>query len=186
MGYLKSRLEAESMTGTDLELQTAILDVTARSVLGAWESSKDEFARPKDQWDQTVTVLSHLRWDVLRYEKPRLLVSDGFAAQCGIAPDYAAAYDRTEKNWAKHGVGVPQHQAASFTISLTTQVALHLHRGDSRKCLSAQQVNQRTIHAARSFVAMPSDWSLPSELLGDVGEWIDTKRFVRSMIAKNA
>lgn len=186
MGYLKTRLETESMAGTDLELQTAILDVTARSVLGAWESSKDESARPKDQWDQTVAVLSRLRWDVLRYEKPRLLVSDGFAAQYGVAPEYAEVYGRTAKNWAKHGIGVPQHKAASFTVPLTTQVALHLHHGSARRYLSAQQVNQRTIYAARSFVAMPGNWSLPDESLGEVGEWIDTQRFVRSMIAKNA
>lgn len=186
MGYLKSRLEAESMTGSALEVQTAILDVTARNVLGAWESSKDEHARPKDQWDSMVSVLIHLRWDVLRYEKPCLVVSDGFAAQYGVAPEYEAAYDRTAKNWAKHGIGVPQHQAMSFTIPLTTQVALHLHRGDARKYLSAQQVNQRTIYAARSFVALPSDWTLPDDALGDIDGWIDTQRFVRSMIAKNA
>jgi hypothetical protein len=186
MGYLKSRLQAESMSGTDLELQTAILDVTARSVLGAWESSKDESASPKDQWDPMVAVLTHMRWDVLRYTKPRLLVSDGFAAQYGIASTYSETYNRTAKMWAKHGIGVPQHQAASFTIPLTTQVALHLHHGSERKYLSAQQVNRRTIYAARSFVAMPSDWTLPHTPLGDVGEWIDTQRFVRSMIAKSA
>lgn len=186
MGYLKSRLKAQSLTGSDLEVQTAILDVAARTVLGAWESSKDEHARPQDQWNSMVSVLGSLRWDVLRYEKPRLVVSDGFAAQYGVATEYAAAYDRTEKNWAKHGIGIPQHEAASFTIPLTTQIALHLHHGDSRKYLTAQQVNQRTVYAARSFVALPSDWSLPDESIGDIDKWIDTQRFVRSMLPKNA
>lgn len=186
MGYLKSRLKAESLTGSDLELQTAILDVTARNVLGAWESSREDYARPKDQWNSMVSVLSALRWDVLRYGKPRLIVSDGFAAQYGVATEYAPAYDRTEKNWAMHGLGVPQHEAASFTIPLTTQIALHVHHGDARKYLSAQQVNQRTVYAARSFVALPSDWSLPNKSIGDIDKWIDTQRFVRSMLPKNA
>jgi hypothetical protein len=186
MGYLKSRLEAESLTGSDIELQTAILDVTARGVLGAWEASKVEDARPKDQWDPMFSVLSNMRWDVLRYEEPRLLVSDGFAAQYGIAPEYEATYDQTDKNWARHGIGIPLHKAASFTIPLTTQVALHLHHGSTRKYLSAQQVNQRTIYAARSFVAMPNDWSPLESLLGEVEKWIDTQRFVRAHLPKNA
>jgi hypothetical protein len=83
-----------------------------------------------------VGVICGLRWDVLRYDKPRLLGSDGFAAQHGIAPAYAENCDSTAKNRAKHGVSVPQHQAASFTIPLTTQVALHLHHGTARKYLS--------------------------------------------------
>ncbi len=186
MGYLKSRLEAEGMTGTELEIQTAILDVTARQVLGAWEASKEANGDPKDRWDSMVGILTRLRCDVMRYEEPRLLISDGFAAQYGVAPKHADKYDSTGKNWAKHGIGVPQHQAAAFTIPLTTQVALHFHDGRQRKYLSAQQINQRTIYAARSFVAMPSDWTLPHDPLGDVAGWIQTQRFVRSMIAKNA
>ncbi|NYD67878.1 hypothetical protein BJ972_002397 [Agromyces atrinae] len=186
MGYLKSRLEAESTVGSDLEIQTAILDVTARGVLGAWESSKDEYASPQDRWDPMVAVLSNMRWDVLRYRKPRLVVSDGFAAQYGIAPQYSDAYSRTLKNWSKHGVGVPQYQAESFTIPLTPNLALHLHHGSERKYLAAQSVNQRTVYAARSFVAMPSDWALPNDALGDLDTWMDTQRLVRSVIAKNA
>ncbi|GIT78487.1 hypothetical protein LLS1_01560 [Leifsonia sp. LS1] len=186
MGYLKTRVPADGGTGTDLEVQTAILNVTAYRVLSAWEASKEALGDPKDQWDPMVSVLRSLRWDVMRYERPRLLVSDGFAAQFGVAAKHADRYGSTEKNWAKHGVGVPQHQASAFTIPLTPQVAIHLHAGSVRKYVSAQQVNQRTIYAARSFVAMPSDWVLPDQALGDVSDWLKTQRFVRSMIARNA
>ncbi|TFD68186.1 DUF4238 domain-containing protein [Cryobacterium gelidum] len=185
MGYLKSELANAGMTGPDLDIQTAILDVGVQHLLGAWEASKDINSRPKDRWDSMVVILESLRWDVLRYQNARLIVSDGFAAQYGVRPEHVDKYNRTERNWAKHGLLVPQHEAAAFTIPLTPDVALHLHPGQTRKYISAQRVNQRTVFAARAFVAMPDNWSLPNSLVGDVADWVDTQRFVRSMIAKN-
>jgi hypothetical protein len=33
---------------------------------------------------------------------------------------------------------------------------------------------------------MPSDWVTPDKTLGDIRDWIETQRFVRSVLAKNA
>lgn len=173
--------EGSRTTGSAYETQTALLRATTTGLLSSWFLRDDESARPKEQWDGTASLLCGLRWDVMRYEEPGLIVTDAFAAQFGVRDDV----DVTADTWgAKFGLNTPPWAARGFTIALTPRIALHLHHGDTRKPVAAAAVNMHSIRSARAFLAFPYDRS-PADVLPPLLDWVLEAKGVRSVMPKS-
>lgn len=184
LGYLDRAIPDSGMT--KLEVQTAMLHVGVSQLLNAWFASKDPEARPKDSWNGMVSTYRGFQWSVVRFAKETLLISDNFAAQSGVRPDVRGNYDRVDINWSKHGMQVPLHEADRVTIPLTPRLGLYLSRKPGLRAPDARQFNRATVYNARSFVAYPTEWvgAMPRSMAA-FGEWLDTQRWCRQLLAAN-
>lgn len=187
LGYLANAAgtspDNDEAKGTVFEVQTSLLRVSVETVLGAWFVRDDEDLRPKERYDYVASLLLGLRWDVLRYSDRCLAVSDAFTAQYGIHNDAQGEFERDP--WgAKFGLNTPPWAAQGFTIALTPQIALSLHRGPEHRFVPAAGVNMHTIRSARSFVAFPEDYELASVIPG-WADWLDEARAVRSALPRS-
>ena len=187
LGYIAGQAGAsraeDPFAGTVGEIQSSLLRVAVMPVLESWFARKDEFARPKDQWDHVGNTLLNMRWDVMRYPDRSLVVSDAFAAQFGIRTD--AVGDFEPKPWgAMYGMNTPLHAAHGVTIALNPQVALSLHHGDARRPAAAASVNMHTIRCAKSFIAFSADLNPDEAMLGWL-DWIIGAKAVRSALPKS-
>ena len=187
MGYIASQSGVspsdDPHAGTVGEIQSSLLRVAVMPVLESWFARKDEFARPKDQWDHVGNTLLNMRWDVMRYPDRSLGMSDAFAAQFGIREDAVGDFER-EPWGAMYGMNTPLHAAQGVTIALNPQLALSLHHGDDRRPAPPASVNMHTIRSAKSFVAFPADFD-PDVVMPGWLDWISGAKAVRSALGRS-
>lgn len=173
--------DADAAAESVYDVQTSLLRVATTGLLSSWHLRNDENAHPKDRWDATASLLRGLRWDVVRYEQPELVVTDAFAAQFGVRDDAEVTADP----WgAKFGLNTPPWAAQGFTIAITPRIALHLHHGSSRRAVAAAAVNMHSIRSARAFLAFPYNRS-PEDVLPPILNWVMEAKAVRSAMPKS-
>lgn len=177
-------LDAKDMAND--EIQTSLLSAGPLSHLVAWEKSKDPHSHYKDRFTPFGSGLMAFRWDVVRFREPSLVISDNFVSQSGIRVENRNDYTHVQKNWAKHGMGVPRSQSARVTMALTPTLGLHLHRGATRRTLKADAFNRDTIYSAKEFVAHAPGWeSSKPHLSESMVENLSVQRMLRAVMAKS-
>ncbi|MDR6436766.1 hypothetical protein J2790_001887 [Paenarthrobacter nicotinovorans] len=191
LGYVVRQLEQGGIAEEfgDLpaeELQTALLGSTLSPFLGAWSNRNNPLAQAKDKWNPFSADLRQLRWDVLRYRTPSLVLSDAFAAQSGIRDEARPNYTKTERRWAMHGFAAALEDSARVTMALTPELGIHLHRSNQRKTLKAEDFNRYTVYSSRDFIAHDPDWHDINPRLHElVVERLSLQRMLRMAMPAN-
>lgn len=175
LGYVAHETRMAYPAGASAQdVQTGLLSAALLSYLAAWSNRNDPYARPKDKWNPYAGSLLGLRWEVMRYRAPSLVLSDSFAAQSGIREDLRKNFAPVEQRWAMHGFVVPLHECARVTIALTPTTGLYLHRFNGRRRIKAEDFNRYTVYSSRDFVAHGLDWNdtnprLYKSMIGQLG-----------------
>lgn len=160
LGYIASEVRKQSMDHmSDKDFQTGMLVAALFSFLEGWKNRNNPLARPKEKWNPFAGYVHEFRWDIVRYQKPSLVVSDTFAAQSGIRHEIRKDYSPTHQRWGQHGFIVPLGKCERITIPLSPTVGLYLHRSEDRKRLKADDFNRYTVYSSRDFVAHHVDWN---------------------------
>lgn len=163
-GYISRQAEQEGgpIGLTREETQTGLLMASTRSHLDAWMASKDPDSHYKDRYSPFGSELMAFRWDLVRFKQPSLVVSDAFAAQSGIRVEQRHKYHPVQKNWAKHGIGVPLNESARVTMALTPTLGVYLHRGTTKKALKAEAFIGTASTQPENSLHTLQDGSLPN------------------------
>lgn len=180
---LRDAPNEEELKGTQFELQTTLLRTGLWNLLGKWAVQDNDSVSVADSYEPFVHYLLSLRWDVMRFEHPELVVSDMFAAQYGVSA-LGKPPSPLEVWGAKFGVIVPFSRAEGFTIALSPKMALHIHHRNERWGADPNTVNMHTVLNARSFIAFPGDAN-PKEVLVPLLDWVLEARGLRSTLPRS-
>lgn len=124
-------------------------------MLDAWAARDDPSARPKEKWDNVVSLLQGFHWRLLRYRRPVLVVSDATVGLSGVATGETAD---APSAWTLHGFGVGFGNCRRISIPLTPQLGLLLDRDEPPRHIPAVRFNRLTVATSREFVATPPDF----------------------------
>lgn len=170
----------EKLKINQFELQTSLLRAGPWRLMGMWEVRDNDSIPAADSYEPFVHHLLSLRWDVVRFEQPELVISDAFASQYGVSP-LGTPLNSSEVWGAKFGVNVPFSRAEGFTIALSPRMALRIHRRPEYWGADPNTVNMHTVRNARSFIAFPGDAN-PAEVLVPLLDWVFESKGLRSCI----
>ncbi|WP_446430128.1 DUF4238 domain-containing protein [Leucobacter sp. 1207-22] len=173
----------EELKSTQFELQTSLLRTGPWNLLGKWAVQDNDSVSVVESYEPFVHYLLSLRWDVMRFEQPELVVSDAFAAQYGVSA-LGKPPSPSEVWGARFGVNVPFSRAEGFTIALSPRMALRVHHRNERLGADPNTVNMHTVRNARSFIAFPGDAN-PKEVLVPLLDWVLEARGVRSTLPRS-
>jgi len=154
-------------------------------LLDAWSARNDPYARPKERWNNIVSMLSQFHWRVARFKSDSLVVSDNIVCLSGVATNQTT--DVPTAAWTLHGLGVGFGTCQRVTIPLTPRLGLHLERDKApQPSLKAEDFNRATVFNSRDFIAYSPTWAEENPRLHRlVLKQLHRQRFVLSVIYPN-
>lgn len=147
----------ESLPNLDLLRRSMLAQaVSYPAALSGDETNVGSLAIHPDRWAKYRAAFAPFTWNIVRYERPSLVLGDVLVGTSQLYPDS----QRNERLYGMNAIGISE--AERITVALSPRAGLLLSRGDRVRRLRAEAFNRSTIACATEWLIHPSDWATVS------------------------